>query len=157
MRVVRKGDEEEIVLITDLLKVPYKNKDVIPDIMEKLIEYIADNDLQPEDRIFNIKENAIWYRIKKWVVQAGLDDKVSTHFLRHTFGSHLGALNVSAPALKTLMNHKRIETTERYITIPPADSGGVLEGMGLYSGKLREDSKLNVEEQDINEKLDQEN
>lgn len=46
--------------------------------------------------------------------RAGLDEHVTAHVLRHTFGTNLVRDGVDLPTVATLMGHSRIETTRRY-------------------------------------------
>ena len=51
---------------------------------------------------------------------AGLDEHVTAHVLRHTFGTNLVRDGKDLPTVATLMGHARIETTRRYAA-PSAD------------------------------------
>jgi len=51
---------------------------------------------------------------------AGLDEHVTAHVLRHTFGTRMVRDGVDLPTVKTLMGHARIDTTMRYVQ-PSAD------------------------------------
>lgn len=50
---------------------------------------------------------------------AKIDKKISPHSLRHTFASNLAAKGASLPALKEILGHKKITTTERYLHVTP--------------------------------------
>ena len=115
-----------------------KEHDIIvdlPDVMQRIKEYIAKYELQSDDKLFSIKEKAIWYRVKHWIKRAHLDPKISTHYFRHSYGTHLGAKNISPFALQALMNHRDIKTTQRYVQLAPADTGEIVKNMNLYSPK----------------------
>lgn len=51
---------------------------------------------------------------------AGLDEHITAHVLRHTFGTKMVRDGVDLPTVATLMGHARIETTRRY-SAPSAD------------------------------------
>ena len=44
-------------------------------------------------------------------------NRVSLYTLRHSFGSLLSARRANAFVIKSLMNHSRIETTDRYVKV----------------------------------------
>ncbi|MBV8890762.1 MAG: tyrosine-type recombinase/integrase [Acidobacteria bacterium] len=53
--------------------------------------------------------------VAKYVKKAGIRKRVSVHTLRHTFGAHKADKNMSIATLQELMDHKKKETTLKYI------------------------------------------
>lgn len=62
-----------------------------------------------------MEASTIWHIIKKYAEQAGLNNQVTVHSLRHTFATLLLRKGVSLSSIQKLMNHKSIETTSRYL------------------------------------------
>lgn len=50
---------------------------------------------------------------------AKIEKKITPHSLRHTFASTLAAKGASLAALKEILGHKKITTTERYLHVTP--------------------------------------
>lgn len=63
---------------------------------------------------FNISYNQCYYIFSLMKKDLQLDDRITIHTLRHTFGSDLVQKNVTLPVIKALMNHKKITTTMKY-------------------------------------------
>ena len=53
--------------------------------------------------------------IKKAVEDCGIKKRVSSHTLRHSYATHLLERNVSIIAVKKLLGHACIKTTEKYL------------------------------------------
>jgi integrase/recombinase XerD len=51
--------------------------------------------------------------------EAGLQKKLSPHALRHTFATRLAANGASLVALKEILGHRQLKTTERYLHVTP--------------------------------------
>jgi integrase/recombinase XerD len=56
----------------------------------------------------------LWILVKKYVVRAGLNAKVSPHTLRHSFATHLLAGGADLRAVQELLGHSSIRTTQHY-------------------------------------------
>lgn len=50
---------------------------------------------------------------------AGIDKKISPHSLRHTFATRMAAHGANLVALKEILGHERLTTTERYLHVTP--------------------------------------
>lgn len=74
------------------------------------IKYIIEN-----FKGFNISYNECYYIFNLMKKDLQLDKAITIHTLRHTFCSDLLQKNVSLPIIRALANHKRIQTTMRYI------------------------------------------
>ena len=80
------------------------------DVMKDVAAHIA---ALPEGArtLFDSDMDRIWRRVR---VRAGLP-KLRFHDLRHAFGSSLNDAGATAFEIKKLMNHSKIETSERYV------------------------------------------
>lgn len=56
----------------------------------------------------------LWILVKKYVLRAGLNAKVSPHTLRHSFATHLLAGGADLRAVQELLGHSSIRTTQHY-------------------------------------------
>lgn len=64
----------------------------------------------------------VWYLVKKYLKQAQIEkDKLSPHTLRHTFATTLLKQGVNILAIKELLSHRNLRTTERYLHITEED------------------------------------
>ncbi len=61
-----------------------------------------------------ISTHAIWARVKKYLVQAGLPATISPHKLRHSFATHLLDNGADLRSLQTLLGHASLSTTQIY-------------------------------------------
>ncbi len=55
-----------------------------------------------------------WRRVKRAVLQAGIDARVSPHTLRHSFASHLVEGGADLRSVQEMLGHASIRTTEIY-------------------------------------------
>jgi integrase/recombinase XerD len=76
-----------------------------------------------------LKPLAVLRIVRKAAVRAGLELKVSPHWLRHAHASH--ALDRGAPIhlVQTTLGHASINTTGRYLHARPKDSSGRFLGL----------------------------
>lgn len=79
--------------------IPVKNK----------IKYIITN-----LKGFNVSYNQCYYIFSLMKKDLQLDDNITIHTLRHTFGSDLVQQNITLPVIQALMNHRKITTTMKY-------------------------------------------
>jgi integrase/recombinase XerD len=56
----------------------------------------------------------LWSLVKKYVVRAGLNSKVSPHTLRHSFATHLLSGGADLRTVQELLGHANIRTTQHY-------------------------------------------
>ncbi|MSQ93042.1 MAG: site-specific tyrosine recombinase XerD [Gemmataceae bacterium] len=56
----------------------------------------------------------LWILVKKYVLRAGLNAKVSPHTLRHSFATHLLAGGADLRTVQELLGHANIRTTQHY-------------------------------------------
>ncbi len=132
IKVTRKGNQERTLPTND-------------DVMICLQRYLKSRkDVLYASPLFLSKRNqridgaTVWYLVKKYLKQAQIEkDKLSPHTLRHTFATTLLKQGVNILAIKELMSHRNLRTTERYLHIAGADLRAAV-------GKIQ----LNVKEND---------
>ena len=66
-----------------------------------------------------LKEQTISQQFKKYVISAGINDKIHFHSLRHSFATHLVKKGVPLFAIQKLLGHSTSKTTEIYSHLLP--------------------------------------
>lgn len=61
-----------------------------------------------------LSANAIWGRMKKYILQVGLPSTTSPHKLRHSFATHMLDNGADLRSLQTLLGHASLSTTQVY-------------------------------------------
>lgn len=75
-----------------------------------------------------LDRTAVFRLIKKYLTMSGIEKKkMGPHVLRHTFATTLMRKNVSLFKIKSLMNHKNLATTEKYLHVVEDDLRGAVE------------------------------
>lgn len=146
--VVEKGHTEPSEKrVIELLQYVYVNKDSEhPDIMEKVKEYIVYRNLEKNDLLFDISERTVGRHVNSWGKKAQILERVYPHRFRHTFGSHLGGLNLSEIIIQNLMGHKDPDTTRIYVQTRPEQDVNVLKQLGLFKGSKTKENETKTEE-----------
>jgi integrase/recombinase XerC len=116
IKVSRKGNQERILPAND-------------DVMVTLQRYLKSRKDTPyasplflSKRDQRIDSATVWYLVKKYLKQAQIEkDKLSPHTLRHTFATTLLKQGVNILAIKELLSHRNLRTTERYLHITGED------------------------------------
>ncbi|RVU84470.1 site-specific tyrosine recombinase XerD [Leucothrix sargassi] len=119
VRVTGKGNKERLVPIGDVA-----------------VDWISDylNTSRPElmrgqgvcDETFvtrrgkGMTRQAFWYLIKRYAVQAGIEQDLSPHTLRHAFATHLLNHGADLRVLQMLLGHSDLSTTQIYTHIAQA-------------------------------------
>ncbi len=111
LNVYGKGSKERIV--------PFNNE-----AKKSIRDYVmnARNLLKPKDRnaLFinkngeRISRIGVYKILKELAIKAGIDKEISPHTLRHTFATHLLEGGADIMAVKELLGHEDIQTTEFY-------------------------------------------
>lgn len=71
-------------------------------------------------------------QIKKYALQAGIEENISPHTLRHCFATHLLESGTQLRAVQTMLGHENIATTQIYTHI---STKRVLSAYDLYMNK----------------------
>ncbi|KAF0093643.1 MAG: integrase/recombinase XerD [Puniceicoccaceae bacterium 5H] len=66
-----------------------------------------------------ISRKTIWYLIKLYAKQAGIEKPVKPHLLRHSFATHLLSNGADLRAIQEMLGHADITTTEIYTKVEP--------------------------------------
>ncbi|MBA7562610.1 site-specific integrase [Candidatus Atribacteria bacterium 1244-E10-H5-B2] len=69
--------------------------------------------------------------INEWCRTVGIRHKVGGHTLRKTFGYHLRMQGISIERISSLLNHRNIGVTFRYIGIDDDENKEVINGFGI--------------------------
>ena len=75
--------------------------------------------MKPEQSLFGIKPTTISGKFERFSKKAGVD--LHCHSLRHHFGTQLVEKGANPEAVRQLMRHSRMDTTQRYLSL--ADKG----------------------------------
>ncbi len=87
-----------------------------------LAGYIVGSRLNPNDRLINMSYQALYKRLKKLAIIAGIDpNKVRPHVLRHTFATEAIKRGMSLPALQKLLGHSDLKITQVYLHLTNED------------------------------------
>ena len=114
VKVRGKGSKERLI--------PYG-----PEAAKALSDYLAfrrENHLKLNSRSLfinssgkKITRQAFWHRLKKYLLEIGLTEKISPHTLRHAFATHLLNNGADLRSVQMLLGHSDISTTQIYTHI----------------------------------------
>jgi integrase/recombinase XerD len=68
-----------------------------------------------------LTRQAVFKMVKKVADRAGLSDRISPHFLRHSHASHSLKNGANVRLVQATLGHSSVTTTERYLHIDPDD------------------------------------
>ncbi|MEA3407382.1 MAG: site-specific tyrosine recombinase XerD [Chloroflexota bacterium] len=86
----------------------------IEDSRPKLLQDENEDALLLNHRGHRLTRQGLWLIIKKYVRQAGLDDSVTPHTLRHSFATHLLNGGADVRRVQGLLGHANVSTTQVY-------------------------------------------
>lgn len=110
LRVKRKGNREELIILPPLLA-------------KEIKKYIYSSNRTGNQPLFLSKKgnrlstSSIWHLIKSYAREAGLNEAVTVHTLRHTYATRLLSKKLPLPYIQKLMGHRSTQTTSRYLHI----------------------------------------
>lgn len=113
-------------------------KDAQPDLLEILAAWISSNNLQPDDKLFEISERRVHQNVQRYCILAGITDKARLcHAFRHGFGLQF-AKNMEKPTdmmiLQDIMDHAKGDQTMAYINLASEDRKKALLKVSLSQG-----------------------
>ena len=93
-----------------------KTEDVIP-ISEEALELIG---YSPDEKglVFKgLKRSWVQHPMKEWIKSAGITKNITFHSYRRTFATLQGAAGTDVRTIQSIMAHKSITTTQRYMKV----------------------------------------
>lgn len=111
-----------------------RNQIAINKSLKEALEYCR-NDQKPESYLFCISNDEnhpisrcqAWRIVKKAAGETGLDEHISCHSLRKTFGYHAWKQGVPPAMLMNIYNHSSYQITKRYLGIEQDDKDDVFQ------------------------------
>jgi integrase/recombinase XerD len=79
-----------------------------------------------------LTERAVQSMMKRAAKAAGINEKVSPHWLRHAHGSHAIERGASLPEVQATLGHGNIATTSGYLHARPDSSSGLRLDPGVF-------------------------
>lgn len=125
VRIIRKGGKEQRLPVTQSLA-------TLVNFWKAEGKFGSDDWLFPGQKSGPISPRMAQLWIKRLAKEAGIEKRISPHSLRHTFATQLASRGANLAALKELLGHQRITTTERYLHVTPSH---LRETLGLLSLK----------------------
>jgi site-specific recombinase XerD len=103
----------------------------------------------PTDLVFGlngsvVSESYVSRRFKKYVLRAGLNEKLNFHSLRHSFASNLVASGASLAQVQKLMGHSSYNTTLQYAHLQPQNLQHLVDVLNPYRDKRWDIKSLEV-------------
>jgi len=119
VRIIGKGNKERMVPLGDVAVdwvTQYLNV-ARPDLMRG---NGVSNDIFVTRRGSGMTRQGFWYLIKRYAEQAGIQQALSPHTLRHAFATHLLNHGADLRVLQMLLGHSDLSTTQIYTHIAQA-------------------------------------
>ena len=115
LRVMGKGSKERIIPINDYA-LSYL-KIYIDDFRSEFIKSRKTDSLFLSNRGAEMTRHSFWHIIKKYALQAGIDEHLSPHTLRHAFATHMINNGADLRVVQLLLGHSDLSTTQLYTHI----------------------------------------
>jgi integrase/recombinase XerD len=111
---------------------------LLPDIVSRSLLSLR-GDAGANDPVFasrkgsgRLTERAVHAMVKRAAKKAGINAKVSPHWLRHAHGSHAIDRGASLPEVQATLGHGNISTTSGYLHARPDSSSGLRLDPGVF-------------------------
>ena len=111
IKVYGKGSKERIVPM---------NKETVSALKDYMLNFRAIQNIKDKEALFlnkngeRITRIAVFKIIKELAIKANIDKDISPHTLRHSFATHMLENGADIMAVKDLLGHEDIQTTEIY-------------------------------------------
>ena len=93
-----------------------KTEDVIP-ISEEALELIGYSSDEKGLVFKGLKRSWVQHPMKEWIKSAGITKNITFHSYRRTFATLQGAAGTDVRTIQSIMAHKSITTTQRYMKV----------------------------------------
>jgi site-specific recombinase XerD len=80
----------------------------------------------------HLTERAVNYMLKRAASNAGINPKLSAHWLRHAHASHAIDRGAALPVVQSTLGHGNIAVTSAYLHARPGDSSGLSLDPGVF-------------------------
>jgi len=80
----------------------------------------------------HLTERAVNYMLKRAATNAGINPKLSAHWLRHAHASHAIDRGAALPVVQSTLGHGNIAVTSGYLHARPGDSSGLHLDEGVF-------------------------
>lgn len=118
IRVTGKGDKERLVPLGE--EAISWLQDYIAQSRPELLKGADCRAVFVTARRAGMTRQAFWHSIRKYALQAGIEQSVSPHMLRHSFATHLLNHGADLRVVQLLLGHSDLSTTQIYTHIARA-------------------------------------
>ena len=115
LRVMGKGSKERIIPINDYALTFLKT--YIEDFRSEFMKSKKTDSLFLSNRGLEMTRHSFWHIIKKYALQAGINNHLSPHTLRHAFATHMINNGADLRVVQLLLGHSDLSTTQLYTHI----------------------------------------
>ena len=115
LRVMGKGSKERIIPINDYALTFLKA--YIEDFRSEFMKSKKTDSLFLSNRGLEMTRHSFWHIIKKYALQAGINNHLSPHTLRHAFATHMINNGADLRVVQLLLGHSDLSTTQLYTHI----------------------------------------